>query len=102
MVWKQMLRKLSNVQVSMQDKVIIRRQTINSLRGFVYLDVTPTNQSPLHEGIKRKLKSGNVSGQSVQNIWPTSLISKNINIKIYRTIILPVVLYGYETWSLSH
>jgi hypothetical protein len=30
------------------------------------------------------------------------LLFKNINIKIYKTIILPVVLYGYETWSLSH
>jgi hypothetical protein len=29
------------------------------------------------------------------------LLSKNINIKIRRTIILPVVLYGCETWSLT-
>jgi hypothetical protein len=29
------------------------------------------------------------------------LLSKNIKIKIYRTIIVPVVLYGYETWSLT-
>jgi hypothetical protein len=29
------------------------------------------------------------------------LLSKNLNIKIYRTIILPVVLYGFETWSLT-
>jgi hypothetical protein len=28
-------------------------------------------------------------------------VSKNIKIKIYRTIILPVVLYGCETWSLT-
>ena len=30
-----------------------------------------------------------------------NLLAKNLNIKIYRTIILPFVLYGYETWSLS-
>ena len=30
-----------------------------------------------------------------------SLLSKNLKIKIYRTIILPVVLYGWETWSLT-
>jgi hypothetical protein len=28
-------------------------------------------------------------------------LSKNIKIRIYRTIILPVVLYGCETWSLT-
>ena len=31
----------------------------------------------------------------------SSLLSKNLKIKIYRTIILPVVLYGCETWSLA-
>ena len=32
---------------------------------------------------------------------PSSLLSKKLKIKIYRTIILPVVLYGCETWSLT-
>jgi len=31
----------------------------------------------------------------------SSLLPKNVKIKIYRTIILPVVLYGCETWSLT-
>ena len=34
----------------------------------------------------------------MQNLLSSSLLSKNL--KIYRTIILPVVLYGCETWSL--
>ena len=38
---------------------------------------------------------------SVQNLLSSSLLSKNLKIKIYRTIILPVVLYGRETWSLT-
>jgi len=37
----------------------------------------------------------------VQNLLSSSLLSKNLKIKIYRTVILPVVLYGYETWSLT-
>jgi hypothetical protein len=36
----------------------------------------------------------------VQNIWCSRLLSKNLKIKIYRNIILPVVLYRCETWSL--
>ena len=38
---------------------------------------------------------------SVQNLLSSKLLSKNLKIKIYRTIILPVVLYGCETWSLT-
>jgi hypothetical protein len=37
----------------------------------------------------------------VQNLLSTILLSKNLTIKIYRNIILPVVLYGCETWSLT-
>jgi hypothetical protein len=43
---------------------------------------------------------GNACYHSVQNLVSSSLLSKNLKIKIYRTIILPVVLYGCETWSL--
>ena len=38
---------------------------------------------------------------SVQNLLSSSLLSKKLKIKIYRTIILPAVLYGCETWSLT-
>ena len=37
----------------------------------------------------------------MQNLLSSSLLSKNLKIKMYRTIILPVVLYGCETWSLT-
>ena len=37
----------------------------------------------------------------VQNFLSSSLLSKNLKIKVYKTTILPVVLYGYETRSLT-
>ena len=51
--------------------------------------------------IKSRLKSGNACYHSVQNLLSSSLLSKNLNTKIYGTIILPVVLHGCETWSLT-
>ena len=47
-----------------------------------------------------RLKSGNACYYVVQNCR-SSVLSKNTKIKIYRTKILPVVLYGCETWSLT-
>ena len=37
----------------------------------------------------------------MQNLLPTNLLSKKLRIKINKTKILPVVLYGCETWSLT-
>ena len=42
-----------------------------------------------------------MSTYSVQNLLSPSLLFKNLKVEIYRTIILPVVLYGCETWSLT-
>ena len=43
----------------------------------------------------------NACYHAAQNFWSSSLLSKNLKIKIYRIIILPVVLYGSETGSLT-
>jgi hypothetical protein len=55
----------------------------------------------LQEEANSRLKSGNACCHSVQNLLSSSLLSKNLKIKIYRTKILPVVLSGCETWSLT-
>jgi len=68
---------------------------------FKYLRKTITNQNSIQEEIKSRLKSGNACSYSVQNLLSSSMLYKNLKIKINRTIILPVVLYGCETWSLA-
>jgi hypothetical protein len=45
-------------------------------------------------------KAGNACYNSAENLSSSSL-SKNLKIKMYRTIILPVILHGCETWSLT-
>jgi len=65
------------------------------------LGTTLTNPNSIAEEIKSRLKSGYASYHSMQNLLSSRLLSKNLKIKIYRTVILPVVLYGCETWSLT-
>jgi hypothetical protein len=55
----------------------------------------------LRREIKRRLNSGNACYHTVQKHLSSRLQSKNVNIRIYKTLILPVLLYGCETWSLS-
>jgi hypothetical protein len=65
------------------------------------LETTLKNQNGILDEIKNRLNSGNACYYSVQNLLSYRLISKNLKIKIYKTVILPVVLYGCETWSLT-
>jgi hypothetical protein len=68
---------------------------------FKYLGTILTHQNSIQEQIKSTLKSGNACYHSVQDLPSSSLLSKNTEIKIYRTIISPFVLYACETWSLT-
>jgi hypothetical protein len=69
--------------------------------GNILFDNLVSDEISIQEKIKSRLKSRNNCYHSVLNPLSSILLSKNIKIKIHRTIILPVVWYGCETWSLT-
>jgi len=74
----------------------IDNSSFERVEEFKYLGTALTNQNSIQEEIKSRLKSGNACYHLVQNLLSSSFLSKNLKIKIYGTIILPVVLYGCE------
>jgi UDP-galactopyranose mutase len=60
---------------------------IERIEEFKYFGTTLTDQNSIQEDIKSRLKLGNACYPPVQNILFSSLLSKNLNIKLDRTII---------------
>jgi len=79
----------------------IDNSSFERVEEFKYLGTTLTKQNSIQEKIKSSLKSGNACYHSVHNRLSCSLLSKNLKFKIYRTIILPVVMYGCESSSFT-
>jgi hypothetical protein len=78
----------------------IHNSSFKKVEGFKYLETILQNPNSIQDGTKSRLKSGNACYYSVQNPLSSSFLSKNVNTKIYSTL-LPVVLYGCESWSLT-
>ncbi|KAJ4450358.1 hypothetical protein ANN_01779 [Periplaneta americana] len=68
---------------------------------FKYLGATVTDINDTREEIKRRINMGNACYYSVEKLLSSSLLSKNLKVRIYKTVILLVVLYGCEAWTLT-
>jgi hypothetical protein len=66
---------------------------------FKYLGTTLIDQNCVHK--ESRLNLGNTCYHLVQSLLCSLLLSRNVKVKIYETIILLVVLYGCETWSVT-
>jgi hypothetical protein len=89
---------LSHHKTAGQNRDIkIGNRSFENVLQFKYLGTMVTNQNLIQEEIKRRLSSGNACYHSVQSLLSSRLLSKNLKIRIIKTIILPVILYGCET-----
>jgi hypothetical protein len=88
-------------KVGQKHSIKIGNRSIEDVATFKYLGTTLTDKNCMHEKIKNRLNSRNPCYHSVQSVLSSHLLSKNVKVKICKTIILPVVWYGCETWSLT-
>jgi hypothetical protein len=87
--------------VGQNGDIKIANRSFENVSQFKYLGTKVTNQNLIQEEIKRRLNSGNACYHLVQNLLSSRLLSKNLKIRTIKTIILTVVLYKCETWSLT-
>jgi hypothetical protein len=92
---------MSCKKAGQKHSIKIANRSFEGVAKFKYLGTTLADQNCMQEEIKSRLNSGNACHHSVQSLLYSRLLSRNVKVKIYKTIILSVVLYGCETWSLT-
>jgi hypothetical protein len=83
------------------NRINIAKRSFEGVAKFTYLETILTDQNCMNKEIKSRLNSGNACYHWVQSLLSSRLLSRNVKVKKYKIIILPVVLYRCETWSLT-
>ena len=87
--------------VIQNQNIVIENLSFEKVEKFKYLGITVTNTTDIREEIKRTINMRNACYYSIEKMLSSRLFSKKLKVNTYETIILPVVLYGCETWSLT-
>jgi hypothetical protein len=87
-------------KIGQKHSIKIANRSFEYVAKLKYPGTTLTDQNCMHEEINSRLNSGNACCHSVQSLLSSRLLSRNVKVKMHRTIILPVVLDWCETWSL--
>jgi hypothetical protein len=91
---------MSRYQTTGQNHYIkVVNKSLENVAKFKCLEITVTNQNCIYEESNNRLNLRNACYHIGQIFFSSCLLSKNIKIKIYKSLILPVALYGCETWS---
>jgi hypothetical protein len=85
------------VKAGQNHTINIGNMSFEDVARSKYLGTTLTEQNCIYEEIKSRLNSGNACYRSVQSLLSSRLLCRNVKVKTYETVILPVVLYGCET-----
>jgi hypothetical protein len=88
-------------KIGQKHSIKIGSRSFEDVAKFKHLVAKLTEQNWMHEEINSRLNSGKACYHSDQSLLSSSLLSRNLEVTIYKTTILPVVLYGCETWSLT-
>jgi hypothetical protein len=88
-------------KIGQKNSIKTANRSFEDVVQFKYIGTTLTDQNYMNEKTKSRLNSGNACYHSVQCLLSSRLLSRNVKVKIYKTIILPAALYGSETWSVT-
>jgi len=74
---------------------------IDQVRSFSYLGTVVNGNNTLEEEIREGIAKGNKAFYANETIFKRNLVSRKFKLKLYWSVIRPVVVYGCETWVLK-
>ena len=84
-----------------QDQITIEGRHINEVEEFVYLGATVCKEGGGMKDLKNRLSKARGAFVRLKKTWRSNNISRRTKLKLFKTLVVPVLLYGSETWKMN-
>jgi hypothetical protein len=83
------------------DRLTVGNIQTDQVRSFSYLGTTANGNNTLEEEITERIVKGNKAFYANWTLFKSNLVSRKSKLKLYWSVIRPIVVYGCETWVLK-
>jgi len=83
------------------DKLIVDNKHIDQVRSFSYLGTIVNGNNTPEEEIRERIPKGNKAFYANKTLFKSNLVSRKSKLKLYWSVIRPIVVYGCESWVLK-
>jgi hypothetical protein len=83
------------------DRLTVENIQIDQVRSFSYLSAFVNGNNTLEEEIRERIVKGNNAFYIIRTLFKSNLVSRKSKLKLYWSVIRPIVVYGCETWVLK-
>ena len=84
------------------DAITVNDQALEDVEKFIYLGATVCKQGGGDEDIKARLGKARGAFVKLNRVWNSSNVSRKTKIRLYKTLVKPVLTYGCETWKMMN
>ena len=83
------------------EKIVINGQDIENVNEFVYLGAKVCNEGAGMKDLKNRLSKARGAFNKLKKVWNSNNILRRTKLRLYKILVVPVLLYGSETWKMS-
>ena len=93
--------KVMRINARQSDPIVVENNVIEDVEKFMYLGATVSKEGGGTEDLKSRVSKARGTFARLYSIWRSSRISRKTKLRLYKTLVLPVLLYGCETWKVN-
>lgn len=90
--------KVLKVHATSTQPIMLDEKALEEVESFVYLGSIVDKQGGTDADVRIRVGKARAAFQQLKNVWVSRCLSSHLKIRIFNTMVKPVLLYGAETW----